>query len=138
MRRISILEDEPVLGKHLRRLLVRRGFAVELSTTLASFTTSARLRNFDICLIDFSLPDGDGLDAWQRVRPFHPGARALLMTAFCSRQLTLDAYRAGFDLVLSKPLDLNLLLHWIDTAPGGFTVVPDSRVRYLAQTSAAA
>lgn len=60
-RRMLILEDDQTLRKHLCTLFTRRGFEVSAVSTVAAFLEPALKVPFDALLLDFSLPDGDGL-----------------------------------------------------------------------------
>lgn len=115
-RRILILEDEKLLTKHLVRLFAGRGYDVQTVATVASFLHVARRERFEALLLDLHLPDGDGLDAWEQSRGQQPGARAILMTAHGSRDVADRARELGIHAVLSKPLNLSLLLASIGEA----------------------
>ena len=109
-----ILEDEKLLTKHLARLFAARGYEVQTVATVASFVTIAREERFEMLLLDLHLPDGSGMDAWAETRAAQAGARAILMTAHGSTELATRARDLGFHAVLSKPLNLSLLLASVD------------------------
>jgi DNA-binding response OmpR family regulator len=109
-RCILILEDEPVLTKHLRRLLVARGYEVHVAATVGAFLAVARRQRFDAFLLDLSLPDGDGLSAWAEARSSQEGAVAVMMTAFRSPEVARRAQDLGIRALLPKPLEVPLLL----------------------------
>ncbi|HYV57065.1 MAG TPA: response regulator [Candidatus Nitrosopolaris sp.] len=116
-RRILILEDEPLLTKHLRRLLVARGYEVQVAGTVGAFLVAARRQRFDALLLDLSLPDGDGLSAWAEARSVQAGAVAVMMTAFRSPELARRAEDLGIRALLPKPLEVPLLLAALSAAP---------------------
>ena len=105
-----ILEDERLLTKHLARLFAARGYEVQTVGTVASFVAVARGQRFEMLLLDLHLPDGSGLDAWAAARDGQAGARAILMTAHGSPEVAARARELGIHAVLSKPLNLSLLL----------------------------
>ena len=109
-RRMLILEDERLLTKHLARLFAARGYEVQTVGTVASFVAVARGERFEMLLLDLHLPDGSGLDAWEEARATQTGARAILMTAHGSADVARRARELGIHAVLSKPLNLSLLL----------------------------
>ena len=116
-RRILILEDEPLLTKHLRRLLVARGYEVQVAGTVGAFLVAARRQRFDALLLDLSLPDGDGLSAWAEARSAQAGAVAVMMTAFRSPEVTRRAEDLGIRALLPKPLEVPLLLAALSAEP---------------------
>ena len=113
-----ILEDERLLTKHLTRLFVARGYEVHTVATVASFLAIARGERFETLLLDLHLPDGDGLSAWAETRGMQTGARAILMTAHGSADVAARARDLGIHAILSKPLNLSLLLASVGDAGG--------------------
>jgi DNA-binding NtrC family response regulator len=118
-RRALILEDEKVLRKHLGRLLQREGFEVCAAASVQTFRDHVACERFDVVLLDLSLPDGDGICAWEQARGEQPAARAILMTAHGSADTARRAAASGIAAVLAKPLDLRALLDWVE--PGAAT-----------------
>ena len=116
-RRILILEDEPLLTKHLRRLLLARGYEVQVAGTVGAFLVAARRQRFDALLLDLSLPDGDGLNAWAEARSAQAGAVAVMMTAFRSPEVARRAEDLGISALLPKPLEVPLLLAALSAEP---------------------
>ena len=67
---------------------------------------------YDALLTDLHLSadcQGEGLGVLREAKRTQPAIRAIMMTAFPSRQLEHDARRLGADLVLSKPIGLQEL-----------------------------
>jgi DNA-binding response OmpR family regulator len=105
-RRMLLLEDDGLLRKQIAVFFRRLGYEVHVAQTVAAFRALAEHGRFDTFLFDLSLPDGDGLVAWQAVRASQEGARAILMTAHGGPGLAERAAQAAVDVVLPKPLDL--------------------------------
>ncbi len=111
---ILILEDDGVLRKHLARLLGRRGFDVTTTASVSEFRRTLTSSRFTAVLLDLSLPDGDGVDAWSESREHLPDATALLMTAQSCAAVEERADRAGIAAVLDKPFRVTDLLALLD------------------------
>src|SRR5215470_13229940 len=113
---VLIVDDEPDLLELVSLTLSR----MNLETRTASDAATARrlLKNeqFDLCLTDMRLPDGDGLDlvAWiQENRATMPVA---VITAHGNVESAVRALKLGaFDFV-SKPLDLGVLRKLVGSA----------------------
>lgn len=113
---VLIVDDEPDLLELVSLTLSR----MNLETRTAPDVTTARrlLKNeqFDLCLTDMRLPDGDGLDlvAWiQENRATLPVA---VITAHGNVESAVRALKLGaFDFV-SKPLDLGVLRKLVGSA----------------------
>ena len=108
--KILILEDDPVLTRQLRRLLTSRGYEVQHVGSVAAFVACAGSERFDTCLLDVSLPDGDGLEAWAAVRARQQDAVAVLMTAHGTMEVERRAAALDVRAMLAKPLDVPVLL----------------------------
>ena len=116
-RRILILEDDALLSKQLRRLFVSRGYDVHAVGSVGEFQAVAASGRYDALLLDLSLPDGNGLDAWSAARTSQDGAIAVLMTAYGTDDVERRAEGLGINTTLPKPLDMQVLLAAIDGSP---------------------
>ena len=117
-RRVLILEDDEILLKQLGRLLAGRGYEVHGAASVAAFLKTAAAEPFDACLIDVSLPDGDGLDAWAAAREGQPDAVAAVMTAHGTPEVERRAADLGVRALLPKPLDVPALLAALEPVAG--------------------
>ena len=118
-RSILILEDEAVLRKHLCRSFERRGFDVRGAGSVAEFLEAARDRRYDTVLLDVSLPDGDGLEAWALARALQGDAEAFVLTSQALADVAPRAALLGVRTLLSKPVDLPALMGAVNARAGG-------------------
>jgi DNA-binding response OmpR family regulator len=109
-QRLLILEDDLLLAKHLGRLFSSRGYEVRAVHSVAAFREATAREQFDALLLDLSLPDGSGLDAWDERRACQSGAGAVLMTAYGCDGVAARAAGLGIRALLAKPLDVLRLL----------------------------
>lgn len=103
---ILILDDERVDRYRLARLCSSLGFPCQISnaTTLAEFSEMLERDVFTLILIDYSLPDGSGLDALEMVRlsGINLNAVSLMVTGMDPMRISDRAYAAGCAGFLSK------------------------------------
>ena len=66
--RLLIVEDEEGLASALKVGLVREGYAVDIASTAAEAREKLAFAEYDLALLDITLPDGDGLALAQGVR----------------------------------------------------------------------
>ena len=118
MVRILILEDDAVLRRQLGRLFTTRGCEVVETASVAGFVAAATDRPYDACLLDLWLPDGNGLDAWERVRLVQSGALAVVMSGEPTPEAHARARALGCTELLAKPFEVAALL--AAYAPLGF------------------
>lgn len=111
--RLLVVDDDPYTRSALENLLSRRGWVVDLASTVAEGL--ARLDPSTRCLVlDLQLPDGDGLAVLHAARSRCPGVRV----AICSG--TEDPARVASirllkpELLLHKPIELASLFSLCD------------------------
>lgn len=59
---VYLVEDDPDISRLIERSLGQQGFTVRSFRRMAEFEREVRRQAPDLCLIDLSLPDGDGLE----------------------------------------------------------------------------
>ncbi|HEV7502466.1 MAG TPA: response regulator, partial [Vicinamibacteria bacterium] len=116
MARVLVVDDEEGLRDSLRRALVRRGHSVEEAPGVKEAGDRLDGAPFELLLTDVRLKDGSGLDLVASARRACPGMRIVVMTAFGSVDLAVDAMRLGADDFLEKPFRMDAVLHRVDRA----------------------
>jgi DNA-binding NtrC family response regulator len=88
-----------------------------------------RKNPYDIALLDFKMPDMDGVTLSQEIRKLRAGTVSLIVTAYANAETTDEALRSGVWQVLPKPVDFSRLLTLVETAMGQpmIMVVDDDR-----------
>ncbi len=117
-RRVLILEDSVPLIRQLGRLLTTHGYEVCQTSSVAAFLATAATEQFDACLLDLWLPDGNGLDAWATARAEHGQPAAILMTAHCTPEVERRAEALAVSALFPKPLDVPALLAALEAVAG--------------------
>lgn len=107
--RILIVEDEPLVAKSARRILVRAGHEVAIAESAEE--ALAFEREIDLLLSDVVLPDESGPDLAARLSERQPGLRVLFMSGYDAGHLERHATE-GMHL-LHKPFDADELLDGI-------------------------
>ena len=115
---ILLVDDDDTLGKVLSRVLERQGLTVYRATTVDQALQVAEERWPQLALLDLCLPDGDGVQLARKLRTKSPGLALILMTAFPLRLHEDPTVAAGFQQVLTKPLNLQELRHVVQSALG--------------------
>jgi DNA-binding response OmpR family regulator len=108
--RLLIVEDNERLAGVTARLLAEHAFAVDRVGNVADALVALETAQYDLILLDLSLPDGEGGEVLRRVRQRRCGTPIIVMTAradVVQRVLTLDE---GADDYLVKPFSLDELL----------------------------
>lgn len=106
---ILIIEDEPTLAKNMRLFLQNAGFDVH--TANSGKAALAELEDFkpDVILLDYRLPDSDGVELIGRIRRIDSGVRIVIITGEGNIQIAVQAMKAGAYDYLTKPVELKEL-----------------------------
>ncbi len=108
--RVLVVEDEPKIADFLLRGLREEGYVVEHAATGSAAWYALKSTEWDLVLLDWWLPDEDGLSILQRFRRLGRHVPVLFLTA---RNAVSDRVRgldAGADDYLAKPFAFEELL----------------------------
>jgi PAS domain S-box-containing protein len=109
--RILIIEDNPLGARTMRMLLTRLGHSVEVAHSGPEGIGVVRRLRPDIVLCDIGLPGMDGYAVARAIRaePELSGVRLLAITGYGQAEDERRSLEAGFDMHLTKPVDLKKL-----------------------------
>ncbi|HMV06617.1 MAG TPA: sigma 54-interacting transcriptional regulator, partial [Accumulibacter sp.] len=129
MPAILIIDDEETFVKNAARFLAKSGH--EVSTAL---TASAGLELFgatapDAVILDYRLPDMDGVSLIQRLRTHDQAVPIVMITGHGSIELAVDAMKAGANDLLTKPVALSDLRQRLENLTR--RQLDSSRLRYF-------
>ncbi len=113
---ILIIDDEPDIRELLVITLSRMGFDTQCAEDFATAIKLLNENNYDCCLSDMRLPDGDGIDIVHHIQQLDYSLPVAVISAHGNMELAIKAMKAGaFDFV-SKPLSLELLRNLVSKA----------------------
>ncbi len=111
-----IVDDEPDIRELLELTLGRMKIHTRAASDLAQAKTLLTTQEFDFCLTDMRLPDGNGIDLVRWIQDTCPQTPVAVITAYGSMESAVEALKSGaFDFV-SKPVDLQVLRNLIQSA----------------------
>ncbi|MFQ5542226.1 MAG: sigma-54-dependent transcriptional regulator [Candidatus Binatia bacterium] len=110
---ILVVDDEPPQLELIGGFLKKQGFEVALADSGERALQRFRQESFDLVLTDQRMPNWSGLDLVKAVRAVNPETSVIIMTAYGSIETAVDAIKAGATDYLTKPLNLDELLHRI-------------------------
>jgi DNA-binding NtrC family response regulator len=104
--RTLIVDDEETYAASLKRLLARRGVRADVAGTFADGLALAKKNRYDLVVLDYMLPDGNGLDLIPPIRALRPAPTVLMMTAFGTIENAVEAMRRGAYDYVTKSTEL--------------------------------
>ena len=117
-KRILVIDDEEHIRQLIRLTLETAGYEVgEAEDGYRGLEAFGDGRAWDVVLLDQRMPGLDGLETLRRMRERSPGARVVMVTAFASIELAVDAMKLGATDFLRKPMTPEMLRnavmpHW--------------------------
>jgi DNA-binding response OmpR family regulator len=107
---VLVVEDDREVGALLEQVLSEGGHQSRLCATVATAEHALSATSFDVLILDWMLPDGDGLELCTRLRQRHNSTPVLFLTARGELQDRVRGLRHGADDYLVKPFEVDELL----------------------------
>ena len=96
MARILVIDDEKNIRTMVGLALKHEGYAVDLAEDGRSgLNTFGGGEDFDLVLLDQRMPELDGLEVLHEMRRRKPDTRVVMITAFGTIELAVDAMKSG-------------------------------------------
>ncbi len=106
MSKLLVVDDEPIICHSFRRVFATAEVEVLTAGTVAEGWRRVEQDRPDVIVLDLQLPDGTGLELFERIRAADPKRPVIFITAHGTTETTIEAMKRGaFDYLL-KPLDL--------------------------------
>jgi signal transduction histidine kinase/ActR/RegA family two-component response regulator len=119
--RILVVDDEETVRAVARRLLQHLGFevvtAVDGRDALEIFR--GRERDFELVLLDLTMPHLGGEETYRELRRLVPGQRVLMTSGYTEHEITERFAGKGIAGFVQKPLQLSTLAEAVRSALGG-------------------
>jgi DNA-binding response OmpR family regulator len=107
---ILIVEDNTLVASGIQTGLELHGFTSDTAASVAQATAHMARRDFDACVLDLGLPDGDGIDLLRHWRAQGRDVPVLILTARGTIEDKMAGFQTGTDDYLTKPFDLQELV----------------------------
>ncbi|WP_104721942.1 homeostatic response regulator transcription factor HsrA [Helicobacter mesocricetorum] len=112
--RILIIEDEISLNKTITEGLNEFNYQTDVAENLKDGEYYISIRNYDLVLVDWMLPDGSGLEIIQQIKSKSPRTPVIIISARDDAESEIEALKGGADDFLAKPFDFGVLVARIE------------------------
>lgn len=109
-KRAIIVEDEASIANLLKIHLTEAGFTVQVAASAEAAIRTLETHKFDLCLLDWMLPEMQGVDFLKKIKPHHPSLKVMMVTARVDQDSIVMGLDGGADDYLPKPFDSKVLL----------------------------
>ena len=113
---VLIVDDEPDILELLELTLARMGMEVESAMCISDAKKKLLSHQFQLCLTDMRLPDGEGLELVRHIINQCIGLPVAVITAFGTPENAVAALKSGAFDYLTKPVSLDQLRSLVKSA----------------------
>jgi DNA-binding NtrC family response regulator len=113
---ILIVDDERSITGALAAILRKASYEVFTTNSFAEAKSVLSSRSFNLVITDLRLRDGTGIDLITHIKKQTPDTEVILMTAFGSIDITIEAIKRGAYYYLEKPHPPDQLLALVERA----------------------
>ncbi|MGB3976065.1 MAG: sigma-54 dependent transcriptional regulator [bacterium] len=108
--KVLVVEDNPGMRRMLERTLLKNGYEVVSTGHGDDAIDKVQKETFFAVISDLKLPGADGITVLREARKADERTITIIITAFGSVEIAVQAMKEGADDFLTKPFDTNLLL----------------------------
>ena len=109
LKKILVVDDDPVVGKSFDRVLTGKGYAVITAADGEEALRKLSAENYDLVFTDIRMPGMSGLDVAERVKASQPWLPVVIVTGYGTGENEARATAAGVAGFLRKPLSPEMI-----------------------------
>ena len=109
LKKVLVVDDDPVVGKSFERVLAPKGYAVIHAADGAEALKRLEAEKYDMVYTDLKMPGMDGIEVAKRIKASRPWLPVVIVTGYGSEENEGQAWRAGVAEFLRKPLSPEMI-----------------------------
>ena len=115
---VLIIDDEAAIRESLQTLLELEGYDVDTASDGSEGLVRLADRPYDLVLLDFAMPERNGIEILQDIRERDSELAVIMITAYGTVENAVNAMQAGATNFIQKPWDNEKLLADVGAAVG--------------------
>ena len=113
---ILVVDDEQLIRWSLTERLKSEGYRRRSKPETAAEALARSADGVDLVLLDYRLPDGDGLSVLKQIKERTPDTLVILLTAYSSVETAVEAMKQGAYHYANKPFNLDEIALLVEKA----------------------
>ncbi len=118
---ILLVDDNPDACAMSAKLLWAWGYQADVAYNAATALQLAEQKPYALAIVDYRLPDMDGVELFRHMRELRSDLAGILLTGYSSSDVVDPAMQAGILRILTKPVDFKELMPIIQEFVGAPT-----------------
>jgi len=133
--RLLLVDDHTIVREGLKRVLNPAGNHWTLTEAVTGYQALELLREheFDLALVDLSMPGMTGLELVRRIKTEFPGVRVLVLSMHAEEQYAMRALKAGANGYVTKDIAATELVTAVRRVAAGGAYVTESLAERVVQ-----
>ncbi len=115
-KKIMVIDNEEGLCRMMAAVLMDEGYAVRTFTDPLEAVGLFQTGVWDLVISDIKMPGIDGLEVLQQIKAIEAAIPIIMITAFATVEMSIQALRKGAYDMLTKPFEPDELLHRVRNA----------------------
>jgi two-component system response regulator RegA len=126
---VLLVDDEPEFLELMAERMRARNMKVTTSTSAAEALALIATETFDAVIMDFLMPEMDGIQALKAIKEKRPEMQIILLTGHATVEKGVEAMKAGAMDVVEKPADLDALSDKVKKAHNQKAIIVEKQSR---------
>jgi DNA-binding NtrC family response regulator len=116
MAKILIADDDPTILSLLNKILLSKGYDVQLAENGSVAEKALKSDKFDLLISDIKMEPVDGMQLLKRTRQMRPHIGVIMLTAYATVATAVEAMKEGAFDYIPKPFKIDELLETVKRA----------------------
>jgi two-component system chemotaxis response regulator CheY len=121
MKKILVVDDSPTIRKLIGYVLRKKDYVTEEAEDGMDAMEKLSSSEIDLIIVDLNMPNMDGISFVRNLRNsyYNLDLPVIMLTTTSDNDLKNEAYGAGVNMFLNKPIQPEVLIYKIESLLGG-------------------
>jgi DNA-binding NtrC family response regulator len=125
--KVLLVDDELDFLEAMSERMTARGMEVTTACSAKEAIGIIDRMSFDAIILDFQMPEMDGMEALRAIRAKRPESQIILLTGYATLEKGIEAMKIGATDFIEKPADLEALSEKIKQAKAERMLIADKQ-----------
>lgn len=125
--KVLLVDDEQDFLEVMSERMENRGMEVSTASSAQEALDMIAVETFDAIILDFMMPEMDGLQTIKAIKKAKPELQIILLTGQATLEKGVEAMKLGAMDVLEKPADIEVLAKKVEKAGAQKAVIIEKR-----------